>query len=202
MEQMPEWVVVLRSLQWEMAAQLTLAALLGGLVGLERVGHGPAGLRTNIIIAISSCLFTILSIHAFPAIGEGGPRDSARIAAQIVSGVGFLGAGAVLHSKSRVRGLTSAATIWLVAAIGMAAGAGAYFLAIFAALLATFVLVVLRPVSHGLSKQRLRKVKERKSSMKVGVASKKGHRPGLHPKMESDPDTEFGEEELHDADYD
>ena len=119
MEQLPHWVMALRGVQWEMAGQISLAALLGGLVGLERVGHGPAGLRTNIIIAMSSCLFTILSIYGFPTLTVDGPRDSARIAAQIVSGVGFLGAGAVLHSKSRVRGLTSAATIWLVAAIGI-----------------------------------------------------------------------------------
>ena len=111
-----------------------------------------------------------------------------------------------MHSKSRVRGLTSAATIWLVAAIGMAVGAGAYFLAIFTALLATFVLVALRPVSHSLSKRRLVKIKARNSAMKVGVAKKPGHRPGLHPQLDSNPDNEFQDEEMgrevvHDADY-
>lgn len=198
MEQLPHWVMTLRGMQWEMAGQLTLAALLGGMVGLERVGHGPAGLRTNIIIAMSSCLFTLLSIYGFPTLTVDGPRDSARIAAQIVSGVGFLGAGTVLHSKSRVRGLTSAATIWLVAAIGMAAGAGAYFLAIFTAVLATFVLVALRPVSEKLSRQRLQQVKQRRAAQKMGIATKSGHRPGLHPQLDSNPDNEFNDEEDED----
>lgn len=147
MDTLPAWVVTLRSLEWHFAGQIALAALLGGIVGLERVRHGPAGVRTNIIIAISSCLFTILSIHAFPLVGEG-PRDTARVAAQIVTGVGFLGAGALIQRKSVVRGLTTAASIWLVAAIGMAVGAGVYFLAIFTALFATGVLVLLRPISH------------------------------------------------------
>ncbi|MBP7962625.1 MAG: MgtC/SapB family protein [Caldilineaceae bacterium] len=200
MEQLPHWVMALRGMQWEMAGQLTLAALLGGMVGLERVGHGPAGLRTNIIIAVSSCLFTLLSIYGFPTLTVDGPRDSARIAAQIVSGVGFLGAGTVLHSKSRVRGLTSAATIWLVAAIGMAAGAGAYFLAIFTAVLATFVLVALRPVSEKLSRQRLQRVKQRRAARKMGIATKSGHRPGLHPQLDSNPGNEFNDED--DADDD
>lgn len=186
MEQLPHWVMTLRGMQWEMAGQIMLAALLGGMVGLERVGHGPAGLRTNIIIAMSSCLFTLLSIYGFPTLTVDGPRDSARIAAQIVSGVGFLGAGAVLHSKSRVRGLTSAATIWLMAAIGMAVGAGAYFLATFTALLATFVLVALRPVSHQLREQRMRSLKQRRAARKMGVAKSRGHRPGRHPDLTAD----------------
>ncbi len=193
MEQLPHWVMTLRGMQWEMAGQIMLAALLGGMVGLERVGHGPAGLRTNIIIAMSSCLFTLLSIYGFPTLTVDGPRDSARIAAQIVSGVGFLGAGAVLHSKSRVRGLTSAATIWLVAAIGMATGAGAYFLAIFSAVLATFVLVALRPVSEHLSRRRLQQVKQRRVGKKMGVAAKPGHRPGLHPDLDNRRHNEFNE---------
>lgn len=202
MEQLPHWVMALRGVQWEMAGQISLAALLGGLVGLERVGHGPAGLRTNIIIAMSSCLFTILSIYGFPTLTVDGPRDSARIAAQIVSGVGFLGAGAVLHSKSRVRGLTSAATIWLVAAIGMATGAGAYFLAIFSALLATFVLVALRPISENLSRRRLQQVKQRRAGKKIGVAAKPGHRPGLHPDLDSGLDNEFSEMDDENGDDD
>jgi putative Mg2+ transporter-C (MgtC) family protein len=100
------------------------------------------------MIALSSCLFTILSIEGFPL--QGAAQDTARVAAQIVTGVGFLGAGALLQTKRHVRGLTTAATIWLVAAIGMAAGTGAYFLAIFTTVLSTVVLVALRPVSRRL----------------------------------------------------
>jgi hypothetical protein len=102
---------------WATFLKLTLAAVLGGIVGAERELNGhPAGLRTNILIAVSSCLFTILSINAFPLVGAA--QDTARVAAQIVTGVGFLGAGAVIQTKKVVHGLTTAATIWMVAAVG------------------------------------------------------------------------------------
>jgi putative Mg2+ transporter-C (MgtC) family protein len=153
---MPDWVVFLQSLSWDAAAKIALAALLGAIVGLERVWGGhPAGLRTNMIISVSSCLFTILSIEGFPLVGAS--QDTARVAAQIVTGVGFLGAGALLQSKGHIRGLTTAATIWLVAAIGMAIGTGAYFLGIFTTVLTTVFLVLLAPVSSRLE----RKARER-----------------------------------------
>ncbi|NIV32338.1 MAG: MgtC/SapB family protein, partial [Anaerolineae bacterium] len=124
-------------------------------VGLERLWTGhPAGLRTNMVIAVSSCLFTILSIEAFPL--QGSAQDTARVAAGIVTGVGFLGAGALLQTKSHVRGLTTAATIWLVAALGMAVGTGAYLLALFTTFLTTVLLVVLRPVSARLERRARR----------------------------------------------
>ncbi len=134
----------------EPAVQILLAALLGGLIGLERERrHRPAGFRTNILIAIGACLFTQLSIRGFPLVGAA--QDTARVAAQVVSGVGFLGAGALFQNRNKVRGLTTAAGIWVVAAIGMASGAGAYFMAIFAAVVATSVLWLLRPVSRIVS---------------------------------------------------
>ena len=149
MTQSAEWIAYLQGLGWDSALRLTVATLLGAVVGAERATGGhPAGLRTNIMIALSSCLFTILSIEGFPL--QGAAQDTARVAAQIVTGVGFLGAGALLQTKRHVRGLTTAATIWLVAAIGMAAGTGAYFLAIFTTVLSTVVLVLLRPVSRRL----------------------------------------------------
>lgn len=134
----------------EAAGKILLSAFLGGLFGLEREWRGrEAGLRTNMMISIASCLFTYLGMEAFP-FGEGIMRDPARVAAQIVSGVGFLGAGALLHHRNTVRGLTTAAAIWLVAAVGMAVGAGAYFSAIFTTFVALFVLVLLLPLSHRL----------------------------------------------------
>lgn len=142
----PEWITLLRSFSWSSAGQVTLAALLGGIIGIEREWRGrPAGFRTNILIALGSCLFTILSIEGFPV--KGNAQDTARVAAQIVSGVGFLGAGALLQTRNKTKGMTTAATIWLVAAIGMAVGVGAYFLAIFTTLLTTAVLQLLLPVS-------------------------------------------------------
>ena len=147
-----DWFVALQSLGWDAALKIAAAALLGAIVGLERVWGGhPAGLRTNMLIAISSCLFTVLSIEGFPL--QGSAQDTARVAAQIVTGVGFLGAGAVLQSKGNVRGLTTAASIWLVAAIGMAVGTGLYFLAIFTTTLSTFLLIFLGPISRRLDQR-------------------------------------------------
>jgi putative Mg2+ transporter-C (MgtC) family protein len=144
---------VLQTLPWGMAGQIVLAALLGGMIGAEREWRGhAAGLRTNSLVAMGSCLFTILSIVAFPL--QGSSQDTARIAAQIVTGIGFLGAGVVLHSGNRVRGLTTAATIWQVAAIGMAVGTRFYFLAVFTTLFTVAVLVLLHPVSQWLEHRR------------------------------------------------
>jgi putative Mg2+ transporter-C (MgtC) family protein len=103
------------------------------------------------IIAISSCLFTIQSIDGFPL--HGSAQDTARVAAGIVTGVGFLGAGVVLQSRKHIRGLTTAATIWLVAAIGMAVGTGLYFLAVFTTALSTILVVFLAPISHRLEQR-------------------------------------------------
>ena len=106
----------------ELMLQLGLAALLGGAIGLEReLGGKPAGLRTNILICIGSVLYTHLSIAMV-----GGATDPTRVAGQIVTGVGFIGAGTILHARGAVVGLTSAATIWVVAAIGVALGSGFY----------------------------------------------------------------------------
>jgi len=122
--------------------RLLLAAGLGAALGLEReYRQKPAGLRTNILIALGSALFTIMSTHMGH---EAGSPD--RIAAQIVTGIGFLGGGAILRSGNTVHGLTTAATIWVNAAIGMAAGAGHFALATITAVLALVVLVVLPPI--------------------------------------------------------
>lgn len=135
------------SLPSEHIVKILLAALLGFVVGLERDWSGkPAGIRTNMIIAVSSCLFTMLSAEGF----FGNETDTSRVAAQIVTGVGFLGAGALIHNQSHVVGLTTAANIWLVAAIGMAVGVGFAGLASFVTLLTTFSLLFLKPLSHWL----------------------------------------------------
>jgi len=106
----------------DLMLQLLLATLLGGAIGLEReLGGKPAGLRTNILICIGSVLYTKLSVTM-----AGAGYDPTRVAAQIVTGVGFIGAGTILHARGAVVGLTSAATIWVVAAIGVALG-GSYY---------------------------------------------------------------------------
>jgi len=151
METLPELVAQLQqSLDLTAIAQLTLASVLGGIVGVERELNGhPAGLRTNIMIASSACLFTILSIKAFPLTGNA--QDTGRVAAQIVTGVGFLGAGAVIQTKRAVHGLTTAATIWMVAAVGMASATSLYSLGIVTTLMTTLILTLLRPFSAWLA---------------------------------------------------
>lgn len=116
----------------ELYWRLLLAAVLGGLVGFERERHNrPAGLRTHILVCLGSTLVMIVSVVGFS--GELGARgDQARIAAQVVSGIGFLGAGSILRQGSAIRGLTTAASLWVVAAVGLAVGIGLYMPAVFA----------------------------------------------------------------------
>jgi len=137
------------TLNWdESLLRLALAAALGGLIGVEReLREREAGLRTHLLVAVGSALFTIVSaygFHAFLTSGQSVVRaDPTRIAAQIVTGIGFLGAGAIIRQGLSVRGLTTAATLWVVAAIGLAAGAGYYSAAVFTTAL---VLISLWPL--------------------------------------------------------
>jgi putative Mg2+ transporter-C (MgtC) family protein len=136
----PQWLLqpAMGDLFFKMLARLTLAAILGGVVGLEReLKHRPAGLRTNIFICFGASMFTVLSIQL------GGLSEATRIASQIIPGIGFIGAGSILRGKSGITGLTTAATIFVVASIGMACGGGLYMLAIFATVLLYLALTVL-----------------------------------------------------------
>lgn len=119
---------------------LLIATFLGALIGneRERKRNASAGLRTHMLVCIGACVFTILSIYAFP----GG--DSSRVAAQIVSGVGFLGAGVIIQGNKRVHNLTTAASIWATAAVGMAVGSGAWLFAMGATIIIWVVLAMLR----------------------------------------------------------
>lgn len=128
----------------DLMGRLALAVLLGGIVGVERELSGkPAGLRTNILICLGSALLMDLSITIGLMEGDVRVGDPARIAAQVVTGVGFLGAGTIMQARGEVVGLTTAATIWVVAAIGLAVGAGHRAEAVAAALLVTLVLTAL-----------------------------------------------------------
>ena len=131
--------------QVDLSVRLLVAAALGLAIGFEREIHGhPAGLRTHMLVALGSALFTVLSIRGF--LGEPGaaPVDPTRIAAQIVSGIGFLGAGAILKDGIVIRGLTTAASLWATSAVGMAAGAAEYVIATVAA---AVILVSLWPIN-------------------------------------------------------
>lgn len=146
--------VVVPSLSWpHVLLRLTVAALLGGAVGAEReLRERQAGLRTHLVVCVGSALFTLVSAYGFRDFIEAGNVyariDPTRIAAQIVTGIGFLGAGAIIRQGLSVRGLTTAATLWLVAGIGMAAGAGYYDGAIIATLGALLTLGPLRVFAY------------------------------------------------------
>jgi putative Mg2+ transporter-C (MgtC) family protein len=122
----------------EMALRLLLAALLGAVIGFQREKSGKeAGLRTNMLICLGSALFTVISLYGFSG------SDPARVAAGIATGIGFIGAGVILHrSGGAVIGLTSAATIWTVAGIGMAAGVGLYIVSVAATVLTLVILLL------------------------------------------------------------
>ena len=121
------------ALQADLTIRMLIAAVLGAAIGLEREIHEhPAGMRTHLLVALGSAMFTELSIFAFagpPAPNGSVPIDTSRVAAQIVSGIGFLGAGAILKYGTSIRGLTTAASLWTAAAVGMAAGAGEWLIA-------------------------------------------------------------------------
>ena len=129
--------------------RLICAAILGGIVGLEReIRHKPAGLRTNMFICLGSALFTVLSDELA---GKYGIGDHTRIAAQIIPGIGFLGAGAILRERGTVVGLTTAATIFVVASMGMAIGGGMYWTGIFTCLFIVMMLVLVGWIEDILS---------------------------------------------------
>ena len=141
-------VVATPTIGWaEVLLRLFVAAALGGAIGLEReLRERQAGLRTHLVVSVGAALFTLVSAYGFT---DWGVRvDPTRIAAQIVTGIGFLGAGAIIRQGLSVRGLTTAATLWLVAAIGMAAGAGYWEGALIATLGAIITLGPLRVIAY------------------------------------------------------
>ena len=131
--------------------------MLGALIGLEREIHEhPAGMRTHLLVSLGSAGFTVLSIDVFRVDG-----DPARVAAQIVTGVGFLGAGAILKEGATIRGLTTAASLWAVAAVGMAAGAGAWGVAVTATIIVILSLWPLRLLSERFVGRNVHRIRVR-----------------------------------------
>ena len=131
------------SVEIEMVLRLLLAAALGAIIGYQRERAGkPAGLRTHILICVGAALFTIGSLYGF-----GATADPARVAAGIVAGIGFLGAGAIIRREGGiVEGLTTAATIWAIAAVGLAAGAGLYLISAVTTAVILIVLLLPHPI--------------------------------------------------------
>ena len=159
----------------EFAMRLLMALAMGFLLGLEReLTNKYAGLRTHILVCLGACIFTLLSIYGFPTYAPGdnihldsatGIRDTSRVAAQIVTGIGFIGAGTVLRNGPMVFGLTTAATLWIAASIGMACGAGTYWLALFATLSSVAVLTLIRIFERRILPSGSKQIKRFKISL-------------------------------------
>lgn len=149
----------------DMIVRLLLASLLGGLIGLERELHGrPAGFRTHLLVSLGSCLFVVTSIEFYRLYGNfsgSGPVgvDPARVAAQVVTGIGFLGAGAIIREGSSVRGLTTAACLWIAAAIGLSCGAGLFVVPLVVTTIALATLLLLKRVEGVLNRDAYNSVK-------------------------------------------
>ena len=136
---------------WDMVSRLAVATLLGGLVGLERERRErAAGLRTHALVSLASALMMVVSTYGFPSMIDGVAvgLDPSRLAAQVVSGIGFLGAGVIIFREKTVRGLTTAATVWAVAGVGLAAGGGLFALAIVATGFMLLVQAGLKPLER------------------------------------------------------
>jgi putative Mg2+ transporter-C (MgtC) family protein len=140
----PSLIMITAELHGWMLIRLLISVLLGALLGYERERQGkPAGLRTHAMVGLGATLFTVVSLYGF---GPG--TDTSRVAAMIVSGIGFLGAGAILHERGGVQGLTTAASLWVTAAIGIAVGVGMIFMSFATTLLVFAVLRFAPSVRH------------------------------------------------------
>ena len=139
------------------ATRLILAAILGAVIGIEReIKNRAAGFRTHIIVSVGACLIMLIGIDGIGKFSYDTARDTARIAGQVISGIGFLGAGTILQKKNAVTGLTTAATLWLSAAIGLAVGIGYYEGAIIATVICLVTLISLNKISDLINKKTIK----------------------------------------------
>jgi putative Mg2+ transporter-C (MgtC) family protein len=163
----------------ETALRLFAAALLGGLVGIDReLRERSAGLRTHALVATGAALFMLVSAYGFIGVGQG--EDPGRLAAQVVSGIGFLGAGTIIFRKDAVRGLTTAASVWTVAGLGLACGLGHYALAGIATVVTLLILAGLRPLEEriGTKHRPVLRLKVNPSQVQVSTIMDKLDRAG------------------------
>ena len=148
-------------MSWQYILTIFIGAMLGGAIGLEREYRSKeAGFRTHFLVGLGSALFMVLSMHGFDGFeGQAGviiQRDPARMAAQVVSGIGFIGAGIIIFQKNVVKGLTTAAGLWVTSAIGMSAGAGMYDVAVAATVMVLVCLETVNFLHHHVFKSRQR----------------------------------------------
>jgi len=139
---------------WEVLLRICVAAILAGLVGLEReTARRPAGFRTHILVSVSSCLVMIGNLYAFELFKNQANMDPMRLGAQVISGIGFLGAGTILKEGATIRGLTTAASLWSVACIGLVCGLGFYVGAVFATIFVLISLIALNRIENMINKK-------------------------------------------------
>ncbi len=139
----------------ELIIRLLVAALFGAIVGLERELQGhPAGLRTHLLVCVGSALILVTNIKLFEQFHGQSNIDVTRMGAQVVSGIGFLGAGTIIRASDRIRGLTTAATLWSVAAIGLAVGAGLYLAGAVTTAIVVIALTLFRPMVDKIAAKR------------------------------------------------
>lgn len=136
--------------------RLLLSVILSGLIGFEReLHHRSAGLRTHILVSLGSTLVMLTSLYVFDRYKDKVPLDPARIAAGVITGIGFLGAGTIIRMGQDVKGLTTAASLWITAAIGLSVGCGFYVAGVFATILVIFILFFLREIENRLLKKEV-----------------------------------------------
>jgi putative Mg2+ transporter-C (MgtC) family protein len=160
--------------QWELVVRLLLAAGLGSLVGWERERlQWTAGLRTHMLVAVGSCLMIIVSAYGFSSVlSQHVILDPSRVAAQVVSGIGFLGAGAIILRNEAIKGLTTAASVWAVAGVGLAAGAGLYTAAAACTIIILIILAGLKPLEERFRMSRTNlelRIKTRRDGLSFGL---------------------------------
>jgi putative Mg2+ transporter-C (MgtC) family protein len=163
--------------QWELLARLLLAAGLGSVVGWERERlQWTAGLRTHMLVAVGSCLMIIVSAYGFSSVlSQRVVLDPSRVAAQVVTGVGFLGAGSIILRNEAIKGLTTAASVWAVAGVGLAAGAGLYSAAVLTTVIILGILAGLKPLEerYRASRRNLElQIKTRRGGLSLGLLEK------------------------------
>lgn len=138
--------------EWLMIERLLISAIMGGLIGVERQMHEkPAGLRTHVLVCMGATLFTLLSLSFSSS--DASAVDVSRVAAGVVTGIGFLAAGSIFRDKERVRGLTTAADLWVIAAIGLSIGLGYYSVAVVATIVTLLILMIGRVFDNYLNKK-------------------------------------------------
>lgn len=164
------------SINFEMLLRVLFSAILGSIVGLERgSGDRPAGLRTHILVCVGSTLWMLVSLYGFDGFDQipidyPKGRDSSRIAASVVSGIGFLGAGTILHEGITIRGLTTAASLWMISAIGLATGAGMYFIST----VSTIITYITLKTFHGWEKRYAVNSKSDRKYLRITAADSPG----------------------------